>query len=94
MSQITLSMIKAKIDYLNLITKSPELPYEIVNDKLKANIGNFHLYQAYGMYGLHRMVNEGGGITDRHVYGLHSKRELYYRLNAFINGLEFNEKVA
>ena len=94
MSQITLSMLKAKIDYLNELTNSPAKPYENVNGSLKANIGNFHLYQAYGAYGLHRMVNEGGGVTDQHVYGLHTKRELFYRLTAFINGLEFNEKAA
>lgn len=89
--QITISMLKSKIDYLNEITNSPLKPYSEVNGKLQANIGNFHLYQAYGAFGLHRMVNESGGITDRYVYGLHSKRELFNRLNAFINGLEFNE---
>lgn len=93
MSQITLGMLKAKIDYLNELTNSPLKPYSEVDGKYKANIGNFHLYQAYGAYGLHRMVNEGGGITDKHIYGLHSKKELFYRLNAFINGLEFNEGV-
>lgn len=87
-------MLKAKIAYLNEITNSPIKPYENVNGKLKANIGNFHLYQAYGAYSLHRMVNEGGGISDSYVYGLHTKRELFNRLNAFINGLEFNRKAA
>ena len=91
MDRITVSMLKARIDYLNQLTNSPTTPYSEVDGKLKANIGNFHLYQAYGACGLHRMVTEGGGITDRHVYGLHSKRELLNRLNAFIAGLEFDK---
>lgn len=95
MKQVTLSMLKAKIDYLNQITNSPALPYQVIDDgiktRLKANIGNFHLYQAYGAYGLHRMVNEGGGITDNHIYGLHTKRELFEKLSAFIAGLEFQQ---
>lgn len=92
MNTIKLSMLKAKIDYLNQITNSPAKPYSEVNGKLVANIGNFHLYQAYGAYGLHRMVNEGGGITDSYIYGLHTKRELFNRLNSFIAGLEFDTK--
>lgn len=90
---ITINMLKAKIDYLNEITNSPKKPYSEVDGKLKANIGNFHLYQAYGAYGLHRMVNEGGGVSDNNIYGLHTKKDLYYRLCSFINGLQFNERV-
>ena len=88
---VTLSMLKSKIEYLNQITNSPLKPYSEINGKLVANIGNFHLYQAYGAYGLHRMVSEGGGVSDNHIYGLHTKRELFYRLNAFINGLQFKD---
>lgn len=90
--QITLSMLKNKIDYLNELTNSPMKPYSRVNDRNIANIGNFHLYQAYGAFGLHRMVNEGGGVSDSYIYGLHTKRELFERLNSFINGLQFNER--
>ncbi len=89
--QITLSMLKNKIEYLNQLTNSPLTPYSRIGDRNIANIGNFHLYQAYGAYGLHRMVNKGGGVTDNHIYGLHTKRELFERLNSFINGLEFNK---
>jgi hypothetical protein len=89
--QVTIQMLKNKIEYLNEITNSPLKPYSEVNGKIKANIDNFHLYQAYGAYGLHRMVNEGGGVTQNHIYGLHSKRELWDRLSALINGIEFNK---
>lgn len=89
--QITIGMLKDKIEYLNQLTNSPLTPYSRVDNMNIANIGNFHLYQAYGAFGLHRMVNEGGGITDRHIYGLHTKRELFERLNSFINGIDFNK---
>lgn len=96
MNKITLSMLKDKIDYLNEITNSPRLPYEIIDEgvktRLKANIGNFHLYQAYNAYGLHRMVNEGGGVSDSYVNGLHTKRELLDRLSALIAGIEFKTR--
>lgn len=88
---VTIAMLKNKIEYLNEITNSPLKPYSRIGDKNIANIGNFHLYQAYGAFGLHRMVSEGGGVTDNHIYGLHTKRELLERLNSFINGLEFNK---
>ena len=93
MNRITLSMLKNKIEYLNHLTKSPLKPYSEINGKLQANIGNFHLYQAYGAYGLHRMVNEGGGITDSYVYGLHTKRELFYRIDSLIRGIELKNEV-
>lgn len=93
MNNITLSMLKNKIDYLNTITNSPLKPYSDDDGKLKANIGNFHLCQAYGAYGLHRMVNDGGGITDSYVYGLHTKRELYYRIDSLIRGFELANEV-
>lgn len=89
--QVTIQMLKNKIEYLNEITGSPLTPYSRVNNRNVANIGNFHLYQAYGAYGLHRMVNEGGGVTDTYVYGLHSKRELLEKISAFIRGIELGK---
>lgn len=90
--QVTIQMLKNKIEYLNEITNSPLTPYSRIDNRNIANIGNFHLYQAYGAFGLHRMVNEGGGVSDSYIYGLHTKRELLERLNSFINGLQFNER--
>lgn len=53
----------------------------------KANIGNYHLSGAYGGYSLYRMDNDGGGVQDVLVCGYISKRDLYYRMQAFIRGL-------
>jgi len=52
-------------------------------------IGNFHLSHAYGGVCLHRMVNEGGGVTDIFGCGHVTKRDLANRMQAFIKGLEF-----
>ena len=88
---ITKQMLQDKIDYLNQITNSPIKPYmRSAAGNFIGQIGCFTLHQAYGKFGLHRMVNEGGGVTDRYIYGLHSKKELYALLTAFINGVEFN----
>lgn len=92
MTTITQAMLQNKIDYLNKITNSPKVSYVRDGEKFTAQIGNFNLYQAYGAYGLHRMVNEGGGVTDRYINGLHTKRELFGLLSALIDGFELEEK--
>lgn len=81
----TKAMLEGQIEYLNKITNSPLKPYKLIDGKHVAQIGNFNLYQAYGAYGLHRICNEGGGVTTP-IYGLHSKRDLYYQLRALIDG--------
>ena len=90
MQRITNAMLENRINTINTMTNSPLKPYEKVDDKYKASIGNYHLYGAYGAYALHRIVNDGGGI--REIIGLCTKRELYNRMNSYISGLEFNNK--
>ena len=90
MQRITNAMLENRINTINTMTNSPLKPYEKVDDKYKASIGNYHLYGAYGAYALHRIVNDGGGI--REIIGLCTKRELYNRMNSYMSGLEFNNK--
>ena len=87
MNTVTQAMLQNKIDYLNKITGSPAKPYIRVDNRSVAQIGNFNLYMAYGAYGLHRISNEGGGVSTP-IYGLHTKRELYAQLSSLINGYE------
>lgn len=89
MNRITQSQLNYLVDELNTLTNSPLKAYTRTESGAKANIGNFHLYQAYGAIGLHRMCNEGGGITE--IIGLSTKRELYYQLRAMINGIELGK---
>jgi hypothetical protein len=83
-NRITDSMIQARIDQLNKLTDSPMTPYT----DGKANIGNFHLSSAYGGVCVHRMVNEAGGCSSPIVSYHTTKRDLFDRLCAFIDGYQ------
>lgn len=61
-------------------------PYTKVDGKYIANIGNYHLSGAYGGYALHRMCNQGGGITDI-FHGHMPKRDLYGKMHAYLDGI-------
>jgi hypothetical protein len=74
---------------LNRMTGSPAEPYEGSHGAWKAKPGNFHISGAYGGYALHRMVNEGGGVSDIFSRGHMPARELYELIHAFRRGLEF-----
>ncbi len=82
------------VNRLNRITNSPSAPYVRVDGHTVAQIGNFHLSHAYGGVCLHRMSNDGGGVSDALSIGHVPKRELYSALYAFIRGLEFSESEA
>lgn len=85
--QITMKDLEGTVSRINRITKSPETNYTMSGKSYRANVGNYHLSGAYGGYALHRMVNDGGGVKD--IFGGHMpKRELYYRMQSFIKGLE------
>ena len=80
--RISIKDLRILVDRLNHVTGSPMQPWE----NGKANIGNYHLYEAYGSIGLHRMFNEGGGVTT--VFHLGTKRELYLQMHSFLAGLQ------
>ena len=82
-NRITESHLQAIVDRLNRITESPAAPY--VDGK--AQIGNYHISGAYGGVCLHRMHNDGGGVSDTFQCGHVTKRNLADRLYAFIAGI-------
>lgn len=88
MNRITDKHLQAIVDRLNRITGSPMTPYA----DGKAQIGNFHLSHAYGGVCLHRMHNEGGGVSSPLSTGHITKRELADLLHAFIAGINFAQK--
>lgn len=91
MNRITDKHLQAKIDRLNKVTNSPASPYA----DGKAQVGNFHLSHAYGGVCLHRMFNEGGGVTSPLSTGHIPKRELAGLLDAYLAGFELaREEVA
>jgi hypothetical protein len=93
MNRITEKDLEATVAYLNRLTNSPDTPYTRIDNKLNANIGNYHLSHAYGGVKLHRMVNEGGGVREPISTGYTTKRDLYNQLHAFIRGLEVSKEV-
>lgn len=84
--RIKLAQLEILTAELNKLLNRPLKPYEKDNGKLTAQLGNFHLYQAYGAYGLHEMATKGGGV--RETIGLGTKRELYTALHKLIQGVE------
>lgn len=88
-SRITESQLQSVVDRINRITGSPMNPYA----DGKAQVGNYHLSYAYGGVCLHRMSNEGGGVSAPLCGGHVTKRELYGMMHAYIAGLnEINKQ--
>lgn len=49
-------------------------------------IGSYKIDGAYGGVSLHKVTSEGGGITDVFSCGHVPKKDLYYRMQAFLAG--------
>ena len=89
--------LQRKIDLLNQITNNAPKPYadgyEVINgiNRLKANAGNYHLAGAYGGWELQQMC-KGGGTRDVLSSGYTTKKDLYYLICAYIDGIEEGKK--
>lgn len=83
MTRITDKQLNAIADRLNKITNSPASPW--IDGK--AQIGNYHISHAYGGVCLHRMHNDGGGVTSPLSCSHVPKRELANLMWAFIAGI-------
>jgi len=92
--RITLKFLEAQITRLNNLTNSPETPWRKADGKLRANIGNYHLDQAYGGCKLVRMHNEGGAIEDVLHTGYVGKREVSNAIDGFIRGIHAGKELA
>jgi len=86
--RVTDSQLQVVVDRINRITGSPMTPYT----DGKINIGNYHLSGAYGGVCLHRMHNQGGGVSSPLSTGHIPKRELLNLMHAYIQGI--NDKAA
>ena len=92
--RITNKKLNETIDLLNQITNSPATPWSKVGGKLVANVGNYHLYEAYGGACVHRMANTSGAAESMVTYGHVPKRELFNRLVSYIAGVEAGKKLS
>lgn len=75
-------------DFINSKLETPQTPYSQIDGKIKANIGNFHLSQAYGGVCVHRMENDAGGVSTPIWYGHIPKKEAESLMRAYLRGLE------
>jgi len=92
--RITEKMLQIKVDYLNELTGNPiESWTKRANGGYTANIGNYYVDGAYGGVALDQITNEGGGVTDVFSNGHMPKRELFYRISAYIDGIETGRKL-
>ena len=89
--RITIKQIDAVIEWLNNELERPQEPYgKDENGKLKAQIGNFHMYSAYGKYGLHETQNEQGGVKT--VVELGTKKELFNAIHRLLDGVRLERE--
>lgn len=83
--KITLKLLQNKVDFINEATNSPETAYtRTATGQLIANIGHYHISQAYGGVALARIVTSGGGVSMPTNSGHITKRELCHELDGFI----------
>lgn len=89
MDRITDKMLDKLAERINVATGSPLTSYTRDGDgRMRANIGNYHISHAYGGVCLHRMSNEGGGVTTPLSHGHVPKRELWNAMQSFLAGIE------
>jgi hypothetical protein len=58
--------------------------------KLRANVGNVHIYDGGGLYSLHEMANESGGVCR--IFTGRTKRELFDQMVGYASGLNYSNK--
>lgn len=93
MSTIT----KANLEHLcNLINKATGNKLEAYskdeNGKFRSNVGTYVLSGAYGGWKLEQIVSYGGGIRSI-TNGYISKRDLYYQMSAYLDGIEAGKRI-
>ena len=80
---MTIKILEAKIDLLNSVSNTPMKPWKTLNGKRVGQIGNYHIYRAYGNTRVHQISNERGGKRDVTPFG--TKSEVASEIDALIN---------
>ena len=81
--RITTKDLATIVTYLNNISG--------FSDINGVTVGAYRLDYAYGGVSLYRYVNDAGGVSDVFKCGHVTKRDLFYRIAAYIEGLHKNE---
>ena len=86
-SRITKQQLQNLLDRINEATgHTLESWTQDENGRFRANVGTYVLDWAYCGVALSQLTNEGGG--ERDITGRGTKRETYYRMHAFLDGVE------
>lgn len=79
--RVTAKILESLVDSINKVAGTPISPFT----DGKWNIDNYHIYHAYNSVSLHKVSNDGGGVTQ--IYGPCSNRELYCFMQGYIQGI-------
>lgn len=83
----SINTLRYLIEQINIAKENPLTPYTRDGEKLVANIGNFHLSQAYGGVCVNEIANEAGGCRMPIWCGHIPKRDAEMQLRAYLMGL-------
>lgn len=87
MNRTTIGTLRTLVEYLNQETGHATEAYTKQADgTYKPNAGNYHLYMAYGAYGLDQMCDTGTGVNT--IFHLTTKKELEAQIRAYRRGIE------
>jgi hypothetical protein len=86
MDRITKTKLQHVLDAINHAAGRKLEPWtQDASGRYRANVGTYVLDWAYGGVRLSQITSEGGG--ERDITGRGTKRETYYRMHAFLDGL-------
>ena len=84
----SIKTLKTLCEQINKASGQPLEPYTQTDGRFKANVGNYHLSQAYGGVCLNQMVNESGGCSAPLGSYHRPKKQLESEMRAFLSGIE------
>ena len=91
-TRVTVKDLESIVARINRITNNPLSAYTMESPgKYVAQVGNYHLSQAYGGVSLHQMVNTSGGVRDVLNCGHVAKKDLQRMMFSYIAGLQENQ---
>lgn len=90
-TRITIKNLDGLCDRLNEVTGNPTEAYTRIDNRNKANPGNYHISGAYGGYALHQVANDSGGTHDTLGLGHVSPRQLWDAMHCFLKGIAVGE---
>ena len=86
MESITRKNVEGLAEKINKIKGTPAETWSTKDGKRKANGGNYYISGAYGGVSLYCIDNENGGARDVFGCGHITKRDLWNRMRAFLEG--------